>query len=217
MKKRLSALMCIILVLSMLLALTGCSGGDKAKLVGKWKCEKDVAEVINRGIAIGDENIAEYVSIDEFKIVVYMEFNENDTFSMYADPASLDAAMDDMKEDLIEGLSKYMEDMIFEQTGLSLPVEEILELAGMTMDDLLAEIVTDDLVDEMVSEIASEGKFKAEDGKLHTSAGLQYEVDPAVYETYTLEGDKLTLLEYVGDDADANDALVYPMVFVKIG
>ena len=214
MKKKLSVLMCIVLVLSMLLALTGCSGGDKAKLVGKWKCEKDLSESFNAGVAAGDPTVAEYVAIDEFKVVVYMEFYEDDTYSIYADQASVEDAIEAMKEELVDGISRYMEALILEETGMELPVEQILELAGLTMDDLLAQIITDDLVDEMVAEIDSKGKFKAADGKLYTSAGLEYEVDPAVYETYTLDGDTLTILGYFGgDDVDSS---VYPMVFVKM-
>lgn len=216
MKKKLSALLCVVLVLSMLLTLTGCSG-DKAKLVGKWKCEKDMAQIINEAVSAGDETAAEYLAIDEFKMIVYMEFKEDDTFAVYADEASLDAALTAMKDDLAEGMSNYMEDMLLEQTGMEMSIDDILQAAGMTMDDLLAEIVTDDMAVEMAAEVASEGKFKAADGKLYTSAGLEYEVDPAVYETYTLDGDTLTLLEYVGDDADASGENVYPMVFVKIG
>ena len=213
MKKKLSVLMCIVLVLSMLLTLTGCSG-DKAKLVGKWKCEKNMAQSFNAGVAAGDPTVAEYVALDEFNVVVYMEFYEDDTYSIYADEDSVRLAMETMKEDLVEGIGRYMEDLIFEQTGLTLPADQILEMAGMSMDDLLGQIVTDDLVDEMINEIATKGQFKAADGKLFTSAGLEYSIDPAVYETYTLEGDTLTVLEYVGgEDVDVS---IYPMVFVKI-
>jgi hypothetical protein len=192
------------------------SNGDKAKLVGKWKCEKNMAKFFNDGIASGDPSLAEYIALDDFTIVVYMEFYEDDTYAIYADEDSVEDAIELMKEELVEDLSRYLEETILESTGLSLPVEQILEMAGLTMDGLMAEIVTDELVDEMVDGIASKGKFKAEDGKLFTSAGLEYEVDPAVYETYTLEDDVLTLLEYVGGEEDAPDEAVYPMVFKKL-
>ena len=217
MKKKLSVLVCTVLVLSMLLTLTGCSGGDNAKFVGKWKCEMDMAQVINDAVAAGDETAAEYLAIDEFKMVVYMEFNEDDTFKVYADEAALDAALAAMKEDLAAGMSKYMEDLMLAETGMELSIDQILEAAGMTMDDLLGQVITEDMAAQMAAEVSSEGKFQAADGKLHTSAGLEYEVDPAVYETYTLEGDTLTLLEYVGEDETLASNNVYPMVFAKIG
>ena len=215
MKKKLSVLMCIVLVLSMLLTLTGC-GGDNAKLVGTWKCDKNMAKFFNDGVAIGDPTIAEYIHLDEFNITVCMEFYDDDTYSIYADEASVKAAIEIMKVDVMDGIVAYLEAVVMDQFGFALPVEQILEMTGLTMDSLLAEIVTDDLVDEIVDGVAARGKFKAEGGKLYTSAGLSYEIDPAVYETYTLKGDTLTLLEYVGNEEDAPDAAVYPMVFVKV-
>lgn len=217
MKKKLSMLMCVALILSMLLALTGCSGGDKDKLVGKWKCEADMGAIINEAMAAEDESIAEYLAVDEFKMVVYMEFHEDNTFAMYADTDSLNIAIEKMKEDLADGMGRYMEDMMMEQTGLEMSIDDILAATGMTMDDLMSQIAAEDMAEDVASEVAAEGKFKAADGKLHTSAGLEYEVDPSMYETYTLEGDTLTLLEYVGGDENEMGVNVYPMVFVKVG
>ena len=48
MKKRIVS---VVLMLAMLLALTACGSGDEAKLVGKWKCEMDLAEQINEEMA----------------------------------------------------------------------------------------------------------------------------------------------------------------------
>ena len=51
------------------------------------------------------------------------------------------------------------------------------------------------------------------------SDGLEYGVDENVYDTYTLDGDKLTLVEHVGEDAEEDEIsdLIYPMEFQKVG
>ena len=59
------------------------------------------------------------------------------------------------------------------------------------------------------------GKYKAENGKLYVSAGLNYDVDPTMYEIYTLEGNVFTISGCVGSEIPEFNP--YPMVFEKIG
>lgn len=220
MKKKISALLCIVLALTMILSLSACgSSGDKAKLVGSWQCEKDLAQLINDQFA-ADEATAGLLNVDEFKLVIYMEFKDDDTYSMYVDEASIDAAMDNLVTCIVNGISQYMEDLVKEQTGYEMTIDEILEANGITMDDLVGALFTSEdleaLKDEIVGGMEQEGKYKAEEGKLYTSAGLEYEVDPTMYENYTLEGKTLTLLSFVGEGVGV-DETIYPMVFNKIG
>ena len=61
---------------------------------------------------------------------------------------------------------------------------------------------------------SAEGKFKAEDGKLYTSADKNTDIDEKIYETYTLKGDTLTLTS--SSQEELNEIGVYPMVFTKV-
>lgn len=212
MKKRIVS---VVLMLAMLLALTACGSGDEAKLVGKWKCEMDLAEQINEEMGL-DEEMAQYLNFDSFEIVVYMEFTKDGTYSMYADKDVLEATMDEVLEDFADGMAEYLEAAILEQTGLEMSADEILAASGITMDDMMAQAFPEDMVDEIADGMKQEGKFEAKDGKLFTSAGLEYNVDPAVYETYELSGSTLTVTGYVGDDADEIFS-VYPLTFSKVG
>ncbi len=219
MKKKLFSVLCVILTLSLVLSLTACGGGDKQKLIGTWKCEKDLASVINDEFA-ADEEVASILNIDEFKLVVYLEFHEDNTFAMWVDADSVDDAMDKMIADVTDDIIAYMEDQMKEQTGQDLSIDDILSLAGLTMDELLEQMFPEEALEELKNEVVSsmsqEGKFKAENGKLYSSAGLEYNVDPLQYETYTLEGSTLTILGFTGDE-DAADQRVYPMTFIKEG
>lgn len=211
MKKR---ILSVILMLAILLSFTACGSGDKEKLVGTWKCEMDLVEQINTEMGL-DEESAEYLNFDSFTIVLYMQINEDDTYSLYADTDALEQTMEAAKASFAEGMTKYLEDMVLAETGIAMSADDILAASNTTMDEMLAEAFPEGMVEELAEGMKQEGKFKAKDGKFYTSAGLEYEVDPAVYETYTLEGTTLTLLEYVGEDA-GDTMNVYPMVFNKV-
>lgn len=211
MKKR---ILSVILMLAILLSFTACGSGDKEKLVGTWKCEMDLAEQINTEMGL-DEESAEYLNFDSFTIVLYMQINEDDTYSLYADTDALEQTMEAAMASFAEGMTKYLEDMVLAESGIAMSADDILAASNTTMDEMLAEAFPEGMVEELAEGMKQEGKFKAKDGKFYTSAGLEYEVDPAVYETYTLEGTTLTLLEYVGEDA-GDTMNVYPMVFNKV-
>ena len=211
MKKR---ILSVILMLAILLSFTACGSGDKEKLVGTWKCEMDLAEQINTEMGL-DEESAEYLNFDSFTIVLYMQINEDDTYFVYADTDALEQTMEAAMASFAEGMTKYLEDMVLAETGIAMSADDILAASNTTMDEMLAEAFPEGMVEELAEGMKQEGKFKAKDGKFYTSAGLEYEVDPAVYETYTLEGTTLTLLEYVGEDA-GDTMNVYPMVFNKV-
>ena len=211
MKKR---ILSVILMLAILLSFTACGSGDKEKLVGTWKCEMDLAEQINTEMGL-DEESAEYLNFDSFTIVLYMQINEDDTYSLYADTDALEQTMEAAMASFAEGMTKYLEDMVLAETGIAMSADDILAASNTTMDEMLAEAFPEGMVEELAEGMKQEGKFKAKDGKFYTSAGLENEVDPAVYETYTLEGTTLTLLEYVGEDA-GDTMNVYPMVFNKV-
>lgn len=210
-KKIVSLLLVVVLVLS----LSACGGGDEAKLVGQWKCEKEFAEQFNEEMGL-DEELAQYLSIDSFKLTLCMEFHEDGTYAMYADKDALNEAVQAVRDMLVDGMGRYLVDMVQAETGMEMDLDAILEMAGMSLEELIDESIPDDLVDEIADEMKQEGKFKAKDGKLYTSDGLEYDVDPRVYETYELSGDTLTIMGLVGAEDDAAFG-VYPMTFQKAG
>lgn len=212
MKKRIIS---VVLMLAMLLCLTACSGGDEKKLVGTWESRMDLADQINTEMAL-DEMSAQYLEFDSFELLVCMKFNSDGTYSMYADLDSAEAALEDARAHLADGMVEYLEMLMLEQMGIEMSAEDILAASNMTMDDMIAEILPDSMAQELVDEIAQEGNFEARDGKLYTSAGLAYAVDPEIYETYVLNGSTLTITGFVGEGSE-DSVNVYPMVFNKVG
>lgn len=210
----------LLLALALTLALAGCGPTDAEKLVGSWTGEMDMTETMNQMLA-EDESLAEYgVTLDSFVLEVTMTFNEDGTFSLTVSEESVEKAVDGFLESMESTIVTMLEEEMA-AAGLNMTVEEMLQISGMSMEDLMAEMRTEILGDETAAEAAAEmsssGKYNAGDGKLFTSDDV--EVAPGVleYDLYTLEGDTLTLTEHVGGEAEDEEmtVLVYPIVLYR--
>jgi len=95
-------------------------------------------------------------------------------------------------------------------------VDEMLQMSGTTFDALVEEAFGDAMLNEMISEFETEGKYKVEDGKLYMSEDLDSEIDEEVYETYEFSGDEFKLLESFGDEDAEEFKDLYPIVFKKL-
>lgn len=214
MKRKISLILSMLLVLSMVFALTGCGGGNAQKaLVGEWEASLDMKDFVNEGMK-EDEEMAEYLMIDEFVITLKFAFNEDGTYKMSSDESSIKEALEGVKNSMVDGLNRYFEDYIAE-SGLDMSVEDVLALSGTTLDELAAEAFGDNLAKEVADSITLEGNYKAEGGKLYLSDGTEHLVDKNVYYTYELSGGELKLLAFYGQD-DEFGADMYPIVFKKV-
>lgn len=211
----------VLTVIMAVLMLAGCSG-EQAKLVGTWKAEANLAEGVEQAMLgeLGED--AAYFSIENFTVNFVLVFNSDGTYSMTVEEDSVQTAFDALMTDMEAGMVKMLEDQIA-QMGLEMSVEDMLAASGMTlesmMDDLRQSLEDEGIIEEMIEESTDEGRFKAKDGKLYMSAGLEYGVDENVYDTYTLDGDILTLVTHVGGEEKEQDLVqyVYPLVFNKVG
>lgn len=206
MKKVISLVLALVLCLS----LCACGGSDKDKLIGKWSASVNVADMVNESISSAGEGIEEYVSIDKLEVKFDLEFKKDDTCAMSVDAAHLEAQMDDLLDTVLEGTLKYMEDMFADQ-GFDMSIDEMLELSGVSKDDLRQELANSIDFSDMFEEVNFEGNFKASKGKLYMSTSLDEEVDESVYETYKLDGDKLTI-----DTGNGQAADFFPMTFERV-
>lgn len=214
MKKRIALLLSFVLVLS--LALCACGGGEKKEtLVGTWNATIDIAEVYNAEIAAsGDETMAEYLSVDSFAIPLVMTFNEDGTYSLTVDKEGMDATMNGLLEDMKVGLEKYFNDY-FSSMGLEIDVDEALAASGMSLDALVEEMKAEIMTEDMYADMESEGQYKAEDGKLYMTEDVEVEPVGGVYNTYTIEGDTLTIEAGTEELEDEMAELLFPLVLKR--
>ena len=76
MKKNLTKLVSILMVLVMMVGLSGCSN-EKNAVLGSWKASMNLAEYLNQGIAQEDAMAAEYLSVDSFYLTMVLTFKED--------------------------------------------------------------------------------------------------------------------------------------------
>ncbi|MBQ9994274.1 MAG: hypothetical protein IJP17_06140, partial [Clostridia bacterium] len=186
---------------------------DTQKFYGTWSGELDVTDYMNESLAEGAGEMADYLKVNEFTFVYMITFNEDGTYSTAVDEEALTVTMDNLKADLVAGVSKFYEDTAAQY---DVTLEEFLEAAEMTTDDIVAlvdESFPESMFTEMVEGFVSEGNFKVKEGKLFCSAGLEYNVDENVYETYEISENQLVLTDYVGGEAPEFD--IYPMTLTR--
>lgn len=217
--KRIASLALVLVMIVALFAGCASSGSeskltDQEKLVGTWKGDLDMTKTMMEELGEGVEGF----ELDEFKVTAVFTFTQEGTYTMELDEESVQKAMDGLIAGM-EGFMKTMMEEMAKEAGMTL--EDMLAASGMTMEDMMSmvteELEGQDLVGEMVKDAKSEGKYKAENGKLYLSESLDAEVDINVYDTYTLEGDVLTLTATYGADEEETDMMksVYPIVLKK--
>ena len=205
MKKRiLSVLVAAVLLLNML---TACGSKTDKALLGKWVCEMDFGSYLNEGLA-SEPEVAQYMMVDDFILEVELYLNQDGTYRMTADTTANKASYEEVKSELADGMEAYMSAIAAEY---EITLEDLLAASETSIEEMIEESFGDAMYYEIIGEMESEGKFEAADGKLFMSDGLNYDIDKNVYETYTLNGNTLTI---TGDSEGSNDGM-YPMEFKR--
>ena len=211
MKKSIAMLLSIVLALSVVLC--ACGGEKKENLVGTWKGTVELAGMVNEEITAADETMGEYMKVESFALPMILELKEDGTCSLSVDAEGVKTVGDKLAEELAVGLEAYFVAVLAEQ-GLEMDIDEALALMGISMDDLIAEMKAEFTSEEMLEAFSASCKYKAEEGKLYMSEDLETEIDLTDYNTYTLQGDTLTLEAGTQSDEDFAQYL-FPMVLTR--
>ena len=219
MRRTISLLACALL-LAVLLAGCGVSAtesapeppaeGQETGVTGIWTADLKLTDVLNRALA-EDSRIGQYLTLDSFHVELLACFNEDGTYSMHCDRKSSYFALEDLKAELRGALTSYLEDAAGE-TGLNMTAEELLTQAGVTMDDLLAEMDEVILAEDLIDRLHTAGRYLYEDGKLALTDDTEKEADMSAAEAVTLEGETLTI---TGGGEDSRFAGLFPVVFYR--
>ena len=224
MKTIVSLIFCALLLAALLVGCGSAPGGESSPeasaeapaetqepgIAGTWTADLDLTDTLNRALA-GDEELGRYLTLDSFGFELLACFEEDGTYSMQCDKRSAQAAVADLKEQMKVALTRYLEDLA-KESGLDLTVEELLTKAGITMDDLMAEMDEIYSAEDLVRDMDKEGRYLFEDGRLALSDDPEKEADLSAAYTAVLEGDTLTLTAG-GEDSLFSD--LYPVVFYR--
>lgn len=240
---RMKKLLALLLALALGLSLAACGGAksditgtwqgkiDMTEYIVS-KGNADIGAVLSdQGVDMPLDSIGKY--LPEFAPVCTYVFREDGTYTFTMDEASMKLVLEAYQAG-VEAYFRYFYAQVLCQTlvelgmadqvngveeleailGVSLD-EAISEMVGMELRDFIGQIVDEELgtAQELAGKLNSEGKYKAKDGKLWMSSGLEYDVDPELYDLYSISGSTLTI--EAGTVSQGEVALVYPLVLQK--
>ena len=215
MRKSAAFLVSLSLLCAILLACSGCAGNkDKEALIGTWETTLDLTSMMNDEMKAGlgnDEELMSYFTISNFTVTLTISFQDDDSYTLAADAASMEKSVDNMIASLQDGFSKYVEDMVAQQYP-DMTMDEFFEAIGMTMDefydDTFGSALDKETLMSAVDDMESIGTFTAKNGILT----LTDDEGPGM-EAYELDGNKLTL---TGEGVEDGSLMgLYPLVFTK--
>lgn len=227
MKKMISLLMALVMVFTF----AACGGPD---ILGTYEVEFDLTQLVcdefDKGAGIDGTEMSLSNYLDDFTITMISEFNEDGTYSQYADSASLEAALDNMAAAIAPVMNDFMLYTFAEEFsayGYNIETREDVEallgiewdnifstVLGMDMDSFISEMMTELSTDLFEDSMLQEGNYKAVDGKLYLSDGLEYDIDETIYETYEMDGNNVIITGSVNLEED--EYLPYPYTMVKV-
>ena len=204
MKKQLSLILCLVMLIS--LVFTGCGA---TTIVGVWKGTIDMTDMLTEQISGADESMAEYFSFDGIALDVNMTFNEDGTCSM----AFNEEDVQKMMEKLIEQMLPVMSAMIEDLSGMSFA--DFLTISELTEEEFNTSLKEEIMNSFDVSELNTQGNYKAEDGKLYITDDLDEQVDEnTTCNPYTLSGNTLTIEAGEGEE---DFEFMFPLTLKKVG
>ena len=214
MRRSIAWVFCVALLGALLLP--GCGVYEKKALVGTWTGSVDLTQPLNDAIEPQLGELNQFYTFDSFVLECIVTFTGEGTYTVGFERSSVERAFEQIMADLEAGMYAYMEQILQDQ-GLDVTVEEYLEQGGSSikraMEQTLAAMDPEALIEELLETTAMEGNFDAEGGKLMLSDGLEYQPDPAVYHTYRLSGGTLTI-EQGSAEGSQIDAL-FPLILKK--
>ena len=229
MKKLVSLLLTLCLVLSFV----GC-GSKGPEILGTYETTVDLKKMLVEQM---DAESGLGLSFDEYldscEVVLISEFKEDGTYRQSVDMDKFEVTYENLKAAMVVYMEDAFVQLLIDQVALYGVVvetkEELEAAAGMTFDEIILQSLGMDLatfIDTMMGEslleefkevAMTEGKYKAENGKLHMSESLDTDYEEDAYEVYTIEGDVVTVTEGVNmENADFVEYFGYPMVMTKV-
>lgn len=221
--KNAKRILSLLLVLVLMLTTVAC-GSKKPSLVGTWKAEIELKDMINKMM---ETELGMPVDVETSLIMpITLTFTEDGKASLTVDNQSIK----DNMVGYLQSLGEILMEVIYQQgeaQGMSREeMDAALELQGLAketlIDSLLAEIDVDELFD--TSELSKNGVYKVADGKLWIE-DTKEDFKDTDYATFELSGDTLTITALEGD-SDDTEALeefkemgfgLFPLVFTRQG
>ena len=187
----------------------GGSGTTDSAIVGKWvsgsidSLRDKLLEELD-----GFDEMGEYVNFDRNKLQfrIYYEFAADGKMYYGMEEESLRATMDYVASCLIEGAKLYVTQLL-KDSGVDMEFGDYLSAVGMSEEEFEKQM-RDELYQYVdSSEVRAEGFYVVKNGRLYAVAASEgaENMDYTESLSYTVSGDKLTLLAYYNEDGQIKD------------
>ena len=181
-------------------------------LVGKWKLEYDMNDIIAETVGEDMDNFD-----SEFYVTFIFEFTEDGVCRLSLDEDSFVKSFDSWKDDLLDYLiDMALEEYISDGSMTKKEFEKAFKSTyGMTIKEYFSEMLDEELdVSELLDETETEMKYYVEGDRLYLIDDTDTE---DYYENFYIEGDTLVL----GGDGSLSEAeilpgLSYPLQLIKV-
>lgn len=179
----------ILLVLVLAVSLCACGKSEEDKLVGTWKCEYDVTDVMNKSF---NDSMGAELDIDGTMVLpMTMTMNEDRTFTLEIDSKAYVSSFQTYMDSVVNAIVAYTCD------SAAMSKEDLdsltQEQSGMSAFDYFKDLLVGDQSEEdivkQLEEASSTGTYSVKDGKIV----LADEAGETEEYAYTLEDSTLTL------------------------
>lgn len=208
MKKKIFAV--VATLMATIMCFVGC-GSNEPDLVGKWECDYDLTDLMNesfaQGLGMEADEFMKYMKFSDFVLKLDFEFTADGYMKIELNRESIEQRAAEGREMITNGLNAYFEDQLSD-LGID-DVEAYLAEVGMDPAAIAEESMGADFVEQQITAMSRTCKFSAKDGKLYSFDEGEI-ANPDLYETFTLEGDTLTIT----GASDGSEG--YPFVLTRV-
>ncbi len=180
--------------------------GLDSRLFGSWEGTVDAASVINMLLPMFSEDplVLEHINIESCPIKQIYTFKDDGTYSLTVNEAALAETIATVKIELKGDIENFLK-AYAKENNITMTPEQMIQAYGFeSIDTFIEEMIPADMVAENTA--PQEGNYNTVGNMLITQELLN------THETYTIEGDTLTI------DIGAENFFpeMYPMVFTRV-
>lgn len=210
-KKRIMTLMSVTLLACIL-----CScGKPEKKFIGTWTTSFDMVPLMEE--TMGED----FKGFESSPVIMYLTFEEDGTYQMYADQETALATIDEWKEAVIDfyvekNYEQIKKDMNYTEEQIEDRYQKIFGCSCREYIETVALNIIDGKKEEMIESVGMSGAYRAEKDRLYLG---RPEVRDDICDIYTMEKDTLTLklpAEEAACEAALADWFTYPLVFTRV-
>lgn len=191
--------------------------GDEDIILGTWKCDFDITDMIKAAFAEQDESFAG-LDISGIMIKLDFKFDEDGTYSISADKTDVKIAFDKMFDQISPALIDMLKKEIAAATGVdpeSITDEMLntaLTAAGIGSVDEFIDMLRGTLdVESFVTGINTKGKYELKDHKIY----LEHFMGDSNWFPYELS-EHVLILSQGENELDPEAEKLFPLQFYRV-